>query len=232
VPHPIFVLPQVAPDRARFGFPDQACIVLQAFDLRSTAARKNPLGGLDAYLRAVPQASDRARLVCKLVGAQAFPDIFAQLKARVAEREDLILIADELSAHDMLTLTASADVILSLHRAEGFGLLLAEGMWLGKPVVATAWSGNMDFMDADSAALIDYKPMVAKDPQGMYSGALWADPDLDAAAERLRALIGDPAARVALGERARARALVDFDREAWLTSVKALLLGSGRPERF
>ncbi|MHB8287357.1 MAG: glycosyltransferase family 4 protein [Caulobacteraceae bacterium] len=232
VPHPIFVLPQVAPDRARFGFPDEACVVLQAFDLRSTAARKNPFGALDAYLRAVPQASDKARLVCKLVGSKAFPDIFEQLKARVAERSDLILISEELSSHDMLTLTASADVILSLHRAEGFGLLLAEGMWLGKPVVATAWSGNMDFMDAESAALVDYKPMVAKDPQGMYSGALWADPDLEEAAQRLRELIADPAERAALGGRARARALVDFDRQTWATNVKALLLGSTHPARF
>ncbi|MHB8285914.1 MAG: glycosyltransferase [Caulobacteraceae bacterium] len=232
VPHPMFVLPEVTPDRARFGFPDQACVVLQAFDLRSTAARKNPLGGLEAYLRAVPLASDKARLVCKLVGADAFPDIFEQLKARVAERSDLILIADELSSHDMLTLTASADVILSLHRAEGFGLLLAEGMWLGKPVVATAWSGNMDFMDANSAALVDYKPMVAKDPQGMYSGALWADPDLHSAASQLASLIAEPAERAALGARARARALIDFDRETWLTNVKALLLGSARPGRF
>jgi glycosyltransferase involved in cell wall biosynthesis len=232
VPHPIFVLPKVAPDRARFGFPDGACIVLQAFDLRSTAARKNPFGGLEAYLRAVPQACDKARLVCKLVGAGAFPEIFEQLKARVAERADLILIADELSSHDMLTLTASADIILSLHRAEGFGLLLAEGMWLGKPVVATAWSGNMDFMDADSAALIDFKPVVARDPQGMYQGALWADPDLDDAAQRLRGLVADPAERQALGERARARALIDFDRETWLANVKGLLLGAGRTDRF
>jgi glycosyltransferase involved in cell wall biosynthesis len=232
VPHPMFVLPDVTPDRGRFGFPDGACVVLQAFDLRSTAARKNPFGGLDAYLSAVPQPSDKARLVCKLVGAQAFPAIFEQLKARVAQRSDLILISDELSSHDMLTLTASADVILSLHRAEGFGLLLAEGMWLGKPVVATAWSGNMDFMDADSAALVDYKPVLAKDPQGMYQGALWADPDLEEAAQHLRALIADPAEREALGDRARARALIDFDRETWLTNVKALLLGSGRSDRF
>jgi hypothetical protein len=66
----------------------------------------------------------------------------------------------------------------------------------------------------------------------MYQGALWADPDLGEAAEHLRRLIADPAERAALGARARARALIDFDADAWMASVKALLLGSGRADRF
>lgn len=220
VPHPIFVTPTPRPDRTRFGLPNEACIVLQAFDLRSTVARKNPLGALDAYLRAVPDDDGSARLVCKVVGAEAFPTLFAELRTRVAARSDLILISETLSSQDMLALTASVDIILSLHRAEGFGLLLAEAMWLGKAVMATAYSGNMDFMDPQSAALIDWKPVAARDPQGMYAGALWAEPDLGAAAVALRRLIADPAAREGLGRRGQARARRYFDRDTWLRTVR------------
>ena len=219
-PHPIFIMPATTPDRARFGLPEQACIVLQAFDLRSTIARKNPFGALDAYLRAVPIDDGSARLVCKVVGLEAFPKLFTQLQARVAARSDLILISDTLSSQDMLSLTASADIVLSLHRAEGFGLLLAEAMWLGKAVMATAFSGNMDFMDKDSCVLIDWKPVAARDPQGMYAGALWAEPDLDETAVELRRLISDPAARADLGKRAQARARLYFDRDTWLRTVR------------
>ena len=226
VPHPMFVMPSAAPDRARFGLPQDACVVLQAFDLRSTVARKNPFGGLEAYLRAVPEEGGPARLVCKVVGIEAFPSLFAELKARVAVRSDLILIAETLSSQDMLNLTASADIVLSLHRAEGFGLLLAEAMCFGKATVATAFSGALDFMDRQSSVLIDWKPVAARDPQGMYRGALWAEPDLAEAAAELARLIGDPGARRSLGQRAQARAYSYFDRDAWLRAVGS---GLSRP---
>ena len=70
--------------------------------------------------------------------------------------------------------------MLSLHRSEGFGLVPAEAMLLGRAVVATGWSGNMDFMDADSAALVGYRLVPARDPRGVFEapGADWAEPDL------------------------------------------------------
>ncbi len=232
VPHPMFVTPEVCGDRLRFDLPPSACVVLQAFDLKSTAARKNPGGALQAYLAAVPKPGPSACLVCKVVGAEASPEIFAELQAQIATRPDLILIREELSGQDMLRLIASADIVLSLHRAEGFGLLLAEAMWLSKPVVATGWSGAMDFMDETSAALVKWTLSPARDPQGMYdTGALWAEPDIADAARKLSRLIADPLARAQLGAAARARAETCFSRGTWLETFKAALAGEQQVDR-
>ncbi len=115
--------------------------------------------------------------------------------------------------------------MLSLHRAEGFGLVPAEAMLLGVPVVATGWSGNMDFMDADSAALVPYTLVPARDPRGVFEaeGAEWAEPDIAAAAARLARLADDPAERAALGARGRATARARLG----LAPVRDALAGIG-----
>jgi glycosyltransferase involved in cell wall biosynthesis len=101
---------------------------------------------------------------------------------------------------------AASDIVLSLHRSEGFGLVPAEAMLLGKPVIATGWSGNMDFMDATSAALVGYRLVPTEDPRQVYHGASWAEPDQRDAVAHLRRLADDAAERRALGCRARAMA--------------------------
>jgi glycosyltransferase involved in cell wall biosynthesis len=223
VPHPIFVTSRPAPDRPRFGLPQDACVVLMALDLKSTAARKNPWGGFEAYRRAVPKPRPGVKLVCKLTGFRQEPELFATLQRGAEARDDIVLIAEDLAAEDMTRLIASADILLSLHRAEGFGLLPAEAMWLGKCVVATGWSGNMDFMDEASSVVVPWRPIPVDDPQQQYAGGCWADPDLDYAAARLHDLIADPENRAALGRRAQARAEAVFDRTAWLSHVLGLL---------
>jgi len=228
VPHPIFMIPRLEADRARFGLPVDACITLMALDLKSTAARKNPWGGLEAFRRAMPEPRAGVRLVCKLSGARQEPALFDALKQEAETRSDIVLLSEDLSTEDMTRLIASADILLSLHRAEGFGLLPAEAMWLGKCVVATAWSGNMDFMNEASSVLVGWRPIPVEDPQALYAGGWWADPDLDAAAAALRTLIADPSARSALGARARARAEEVFDRRKWLSHVSSML-GQPRP---
>ena len=225
VAHPVFMTPSPSPDRPRFGLPEAACVVLTVFDLKSTLARKNPLGAIAAYRRATPTPDGRSMLVCKLNAGRSAAEraLEAQVEAVVAGRADIRLLRTPLSEADMTLLVASADVILSLHRAEGFGLLAAEGLWLGKPVVATAWSGVMDFLDADSAVLIPWTQSPVQDSQDMYKDGWWAEPDIDAAADALRRLIDDPAERAALGLRARRRALAVFDEDRWRTEIMALL---------
>ena len=109
---------------------------------------------------------------------------------------------------DNHALTACADIVLSLHRSEGFGLVPAEGMLLGRAVVLTNWSGNTDFTDAETAALVPYRLVPAVDPRGVFQapGAVWAEADVDAAAAHLRRLAADPASRIALGARAQVAA--------------------------
>jgi len=118
-------------------------------------------------------------------------------------------MTDTLPPDASLALTATSDIVLSLHRSEGFGLVAAEGMLLGKPVIATDWSATTEFMDASSTALIRFRLVSAEDERGIYavSGAEWAEADLGHAAAWLRRLADDPDLRRTLGDAARAAAL-------------------------
>ena len=227
VPHPMFMTPRLEPDRGRFDLAPDACVVLAALDLKSTTARKNPLGALAAYRRAVPEPDGRSLLLCKLSGGAQAPERLAEVKAEVTGRSDIRLMQQTLCEDDMTRLVASVDIVLSLHRAEGFGLLPAEAMWLGRPVVATGWSGVMDFMDEDSAALVPWSLRPVQDVQAMYAGGEWAEPDLAVAAQRLGDLIADPQARRRLGERAARQAEQVFDPARWFENVSSLLRGTG-----
>jgi glycosyltransferase involved in cell wall biosynthesis len=102
-------------------------------------------------------------------------------------------------------LIAASDIVLSLHRSEGFGLIPAAGMLLGRPVVATGWSGNLDFMAPECSALVSYKLIPAIDPRGTYQlpKAVWAEPDLDDTVAWLRRLAGDATLRASMGAAAK-----------------------------
>ncbi len=209
VPHPLAVAPPepAAMGRAAFGLPDDALVVLVSFNLASSFVRKNPLAAVAAFRAAFGGRADRV-LVLKVGHPGHFPEDFAALQAAVAGARNIRIETREMAQGEVHALTACADIVLSLHRSEGFGLVPAEAMLLGRPVVATGWSGNMDFMDADSAALVPFRLVPARDPRGVLEvpGAMWAEPDVEAAAASLRRLADDPAGRVALGARGRAHA--------------------------
>ncbi len=205
VPHILPSMAAVKPDRARFGIPEQALVVLVMFDMRSSRARKNPDAAVAAFLAAFPEARADRVLVCKVLGGESSPRDLTALRERFAGRADLILLEERLDGGGVLALIASADIVLSTHRAEGYGLVMAEAMALGRCVVATGWSGNVDFMTADNSVLLPYDLTPVVDPQGIYaSGQVWAEVDPAATAEALRLLAGDPARRAALGARAQA----------------------------
>jgi len=192
--------PSVAPDRAGFGLPDDKVVVLTAFDVRSGFHRKNPIAAVRAFRRA--NGGRRAVMVCKAAGVEGAPDLMAALKAEIGESGDVRLMTDWLTGPRMGALIASADIVLSLHRSEGFGLLPAQAMALGKAVVATGWSANLDFMTPDNSVLVDYTLVPVEDSQGLYRDGRWADADIRDAAAKLEALIGDPGMRERLGARA------------------------------
>jgi glycosyltransferase involved in cell wall biosynthesis len=91
---------------------------------------------------------------------------------------------------------------VSLHRAEGFGLTLADAMAIGLPVIATGYSGNLDFMPPGSAALIPWQPTTIQRTCGDYvAGSIWAEPDCNAAASAMQQLASNRAAATQLGAR-------------------------------
>lgn len=203
---PIRVLPcpvpaqDAEPDRAAFALPPDKVVALTAFDVRSGFARKNPIAAVRAFRQA--NRDGRAVLVCKAAGLEGSPEQVAALRAEIGTAGDVRLMTDWLTGAQMRQLIACADIVLSLHRSEGFGLLPAQAMAAGKAVVATGWSANLDFMTADNSRLVDYALIPVRDPQGLYAGGRWADPDVDDAAAKLKALIDDPNLRARLGDRA------------------------------
>lgn len=221
-PHLVSLLPSGTPDRARFGLPQDGVVVLTSFDMRSGFVRKNPFAAIEAVRRAAEISGVPLILACKVVGREGAPDLYAQLEAEAA-RQNVRLITDWLSGEEMAGLIASADIVVTLHRSEGFGLLPAQAMLAGKPVVATGWSGNMDFMDADTARLVDYDLVPVEDVQGLYAGGHWAEPDVEDAARKLARLVEFPSERAALGAAAQAAIRERLDPDKWGEIAKGWL---------
>ena len=210
VPHPLAIAPPApsARNREAFGLPAEVVIVLVSFSISSSYVRKNPLAAVAAFRAAFGNRPDRF-LLMKVGNPSSAPEDFRELASAVSNLANARLFTETLSTADNHALIAAADIVLSLHRSEGFGLVPAEAMLLGKPVVATGWSGNLDFMDEESAALVGHRLVPASDPRGVFEapGAVWAEPDIGEAARHLARLADDPAARAGLGARARAMAL-------------------------
>ncbi len=210
VPYPVATAPPIPArlDRKAFGLPDDAVIVLVSASIASSMARKNPLAAIAAFRAAFGDRRDRL-LVLKLGKAGHYLDDFAAIRAAVAGFSNVRIETRTFPSADNHAFTACCDIVLSLHRSEGFGLVPAEAMLLGKPVVATAWSGNMQFMDADSTALVGYTLIPVSDPRRNYEvpGAVWAEPSVSEAADQLRRLADSASLRAALGARGRTTAL-------------------------
>ncbi len=198
VPPPLAVAPpRPAPlDRAAFGLPADAVVTLVGFNLASSFVRKNPLGAVAAFRAAFGDRRDRL-LLLKVGNPSHAPRDMAILAAAIDGAPNIRVETRTMPPAEAHALTAAADIILSLHRSEGFGLVPAEAMLLGRPVIATGWSGNMTFMDQDCAALVGYRLVPARDRRGVYAiaGAEWAEPDLDQASASLRRLADAPELR-------------------------------------
>lgn len=190
-------------DRGRFGFADHEFLVLAAFSFGSGLSRKNPNAAVAAFRLAF--AGGPARLVLKVSDTDAIPEAWSRFRTAYSGDPQITIVSERLDDEAMWSLIASCDVILSLHRAEGFGMVPAQGMLVGKAVVATGWSGNLDFMTPDTAILAPYTLIPVEDPEGLFSGTglHWAEPDVEAAATALRRLFDEQGFRGALGAAAK-----------------------------
>jgi len=191
-------------DRGSFGLPAGAVVVLTSFSLASSFARKNPLAAIAAHQQAFGDRADRL-LVLKIGHSEHNLADMQILREATAGASNIRIETRMFPTADNHALTACADIVLSLHRSEGFGLVPAEGMMLGRAVIATNWSGNVDFMDDETAAMVPYQLVPAVDPRGVFEapGAVWAEADIGVAAQHLVRLADDTPARIALGARAQ-----------------------------
>jgi len=231
VPLPISAVPDSNLQRADFGLEQDKFIFLTSFDFHSSIGRKNPYAVVEAFLRAFPVGDDRVRLLVKTSHGLNYPEKLQALLERAATDPRILVRDDILDRADINALQRCCDAYVSLHRAEGFGLGLAECMALGKPVIATAWSGNLDFMDRETACLVDYRLVKVKDGEYPHpAGAVWAEASIRSACEAMRQLANDPAGARQLGERARyaVRKTLSPERTAHLISERLMQLKRSR----
>jgi GT2 family glycosyltransferase/glycosyltransferase involved in cell wall biosynthesis len=178
-------------------------VFLFMFDFNSYIERKNPLAVIEAFRRGFP-ADERARLVIKSVNGEFNTAGLAALEAAAAEDARITLLGEYVSAGEIADLTHACDCYVSLHRAEGTGLTMAHAMAAAKPVIATGWSGNTDFMDASNSLLVRFDLVELDRDIGPYKlGGTWADPDVEHAAVLMRHVFDRPEEALALGAAAQ-----------------------------
>lgn len=174
---PVEVTPRSREEgRAVFAIPQDRLVFLVVFDVGSTSARKNPGIVVEAFREAFRQ-QENVFLVVKFHSNNIEPQITRQLTRALRGAENVLVIAERLSEDEMQLLQAACDCLVSAHRSEGFGLNIAEFMALGKPVIATNYSGNLEFFDEETGYPLDYKLVEIEQQAGPYMpGYVWADP--------------------------------------------------------
>jgi glycosyltransferase involved in cell wall biosynthesis len=214
IPYPVDVKFNCLLNRSYFGLPDSSYVFLFPFDFRSYIQRKNPF----AFLRVLEQVfKDHPYkdifLVVKAIGetssASAIEN-YSKLECAINNRifrNRVRLIKGFLSENEKNNLIRNSDCLVSLHRSEGFGLSLAEAMLLGKPVIATGYSGNIDFMNETNSLIVNYELIpVAENDYPEAAGQVWAEPDENQAIEHINRLLESPQ----LGEEIGSQANLDI----------------------
>lgn len=219
VPHPVAQGRRGIGRREHFGIGEEF-VALAMFNFASYS-RKNPVAAIRAFQRAFGDDDNRL-LILKCLG-DAQPDEMRELRAAIGAAPNIRIDERRLSDGDRLDLIASADVVLSLHRAEGFGLVMPEAMLARVAVIATAWSGHLDFIDESSALLVPFRMVEASDSRGVYGFGEWADPDVGIAAEHLRAIAADLARFEPMRQAAHERAQRILGLEGFGRAVKAAI---------
>ena len=213
---PIVIEPELPAvgNRAALGLPDDAFIVLFMFDAHGTFERKNPQAVIEAFSLAFDAAERQhnVRLVIKASKLHMEPARAAELGKQL-EAVNGILLEQSLTRLETNALINQCDTYISLHRSEGFGLTMAEAMYLGKPVVATDYSGNLAFMTAETGYLVPYRVVELQSHYGVYEQHnQWAEADTCAAAEYLRAIYADQEQAKRVGQRAAQHIRQQYNR--------------------
>lgn len=222
---------------AGLGLPAGLPFFAFAFDYLSVAERKQPWAVIDAFRRAFPQERHNGpRLVLKSINHEFRPTDRERLLYAASGRSDIIVIERYLPAAQRDALIRGATAYVSLHRAEGFGLTLAEAMSVGTPTIATGWSGNLQFMNEHNSFLVPSRLVDIAADTPVYAGlGQWAEPDLDAAAQLMRRVLDDPEE----ARRRAERALSDVDNHNnsgadvsfLLARLRAIRQRSNKPHR-
>ena len=198
----------VAIDESKFVF-------FNVFDFGSLIERKNTLGLIEAFKKAFTKNDTNIQLLIKSSTGFDFPTEKKSVENAIAGYPNITLLDTMFRRNELLALTNRADCYVSLHRSEGFGLNMADAMAMGKPVIATGYSGNMEFMNVNNSLPVKYslKEITHKIPP--YSiGSIWSEPDTDHAASLMKYAVVSPGEIKQLGERAKQDMAYGFSAEA------------------
>jgi glycosyltransferase involved in cell wall biosynthesis len=191
--------------RRYFDIPEADYVFLFFFDVRSYVTRKNPHGVIEAFHRLLESKPySKTRLILKVNGAEKAPEVMQELNANLKGIANNVTILGQLmSDNEVKNLVRCCDCFISLHRSEGYGRGIAEAMTLGKPVIATGFSGNMDFMNQEVSFPVKYSliPLISGE-YPYYENQVWADPDIEDATNYMVNLIDSPRLGRAVGNKA------------------------------
>ncbi len=212
-------------NRARFGLPPDEFVFLFSFDFNSFVARKNPEAVIAAFRQAFADGTRGVRLLIKSTNGERCRDRLDALRREVADDPRIVVRDGFLSRDEMFGLQGVADCYVSLHRSEGYGLGMAESMYLGKPVIATRYSGNLDFMNDENSLLVDFTMVpLRRGDYPYWQGQSWAEADAAHASKLMRRVFDNPAFATELGARAAASIRRTHSRAACAEAVRNRLL--------
>ncbi|TVX97164.1 glycosyltransferase family 4 protein [Cohnella terricola] len=193
IPHGIEVKIETPRNRSYYGLPENTFLFLTMYDMNSFQERKNPMAAINAFKHAFKPTDRSVGLVVKVNHASSNRSNMKQINEIIKGYENIHLINTTLSRSDTNALIQCTDSFISLHRSEGFGLGLAEAMYLGKPAIGTNWSSNVDFMNDQNSCLVRYELVPLGQDYGPYQAyQRWADPDIVHAGEYMKKLVEDP----------------------------------------
>lgn len=205
-------------DRKHFGLPEDKFLYLMMYDSKSMMERKNPISVLNAFKKAFDKDNRDVGLVIKMNGRNE--EDIAQIQRLMDGYENIYFMTETLPKVEVNSLIACVDVFVSLHRAEGFGLVMAEAMLNGTPCIATNWSANTEFMNEEVACMVDYDIVELDHEIGPYKkGSHWAEPDVNQAAEYMRRLQSDRN----FGQRMAQNAREDIRNQLGMESITRIL---------
>ncbi len=203
IPTPIEVVLPRAYTRAEFALPEDRFLFHFSFDFNSFIMRKNPEGAIKAFKSAFAARRQDVGLVIKSINGTHRPERLREMQALIDGDERIVITDGFLSREQVFGLESVVDAYVSLHRAEGLGLGMAESMYLGKPVIGTAYSGNLEFMNTDNSCLVDYRLVPIRKGEYLYDDERyrWAEPDLAQAADWMVRLVDDVEFRTRIAQR-------------------------------
>jgi len=215
--------------RRQLGLNEEDFIFMYAFDMFSGFERKNPLALIEAFSNAFRKQMD-IKLILKIGHAANFQDEKKKLLNLIEKngiQEQVIILEDALTRNELMTLVNAADCYISLHRSEGLGLGMLEAMYLGKPVIATNYGGNLEFMNSENSLLVDYTLVPLENDFGPYKkGWLWANPDVTHASSLMEKVVYQKDYAKKLGAMASSSVKKQFANDLFSTELYNFLLES------